>query len=87
PRNTIAPYGFALSFTGMLAVFAFGALGKPATLVSTCFAVIAVLSLPGLLLSLVALWWRPRRLAGWGVALGLFGSLNLAAIAFSLRWF
>jgi len=46
---------------------------------------IAFLCLPGLLFSIAGLFRPPRRLAGWGVALGVFGSLYLPTFYLSLR--
>ena len=72
-RNPIARAGFLISLTGVLALFAsVGPLGPSG---SRIFACIAFVSFPGLVISGKGLFRSPRRLAGWGVALGVFGSL------------
>jgi hypothetical protein len=43
---------------------------------------LAFLAIPGLLVSLVALCWQPRRTAAWGVGLSLFQTLYLPTFYF-----
>ncbi len=82
--NHIARIGFFTSLTGVLALFAVGPFGSLIATVSMC---VAFVSLPGLIISGVGLFRRPRRLAGWGVALGIFGSLYLPTFYLSLFHF
>lgn len=44
----------------------------------------AFLSFPGLILSAIGLFGQHPRLAGWGVVLGLLGTMNLPTLIFSL---
>ncbi|QDU54093.1 hypothetical protein Pan181_02730 [Aeoliella mucimassa] len=45
-------------------------------------ALFVLLSVPGLILSLIGLGSRPRRLAGWGVGLGIFCCMYLGTLLF-----
>lgn len=81
-RNPIARVGFLISFTGVLALFA--SVGPFESSVSRIFACIAFVSFPGLIVSGIGLFRSPRRLAGWGVALGIFGSLYLPTFYLAL---
>lgn len=72
--NPIGRVGFFLSLTGVISLSAIGHFGP---LISTIAMCIAFASLPGLMISFVGLFRRPRRLARWGTALGIFGSLYL----------
>gem|GEM_PF-1647484 len=80
-RNTIGRIGFGLSVVGVLGVFVIGFFGPP---VSTVGVYASFLSLPGLGVSAVGLSGKPKRLAGWGLGLGIFGSLFLPTIFLSL---
>ena len=83
-RNPIGRIGFLTSLTGVLAVIAVGLFGSLITTFAMC---VAFVSLPGLVISGVGLFREPRRLAGWGVALGIFGSLYLPTFCLSLFHF
>jgi len=72
--NPIGRVGFFLSLTGVISLFAIGHFGP---VISTIAVGVAFVSLPGLMISFVGLFRRPRRLARWGIALGIFGSLFL----------
>ena len=74
PQNKLARVGFVLSLIGVVAVFLVGPFGPLVGIIGMCM---AFLCLPGLAVSAVALRHQPRRLARWGVALGIFGSLYL----------
>ena len=69
---TWARIGFVTSLVGVAGVFiaSFSVIGVW----------LAFLCVPGVLFSIVGLFCRPRRLAAWGVALGLFGSLYLPTL-------
>jgi hypothetical protein len=79
--------GFALSLIAVLAIFV---AGDPAIRLFGFFgivrlglritAVVACLSIPGFLTSLIALCNEPRRLAIWGVLLGAFGALYVPTL-------
>lgn len=84
PRNPIGRIGFFTSLTGVLALFAVGPFGSVIATVAMC---VAFVSFPGLIISGVGLFREPRRLAGWGVALGIFGSLFLPTFYLSLFHF
>lgn len=73
--------GFHTSVTGLLAMFAISPFG---TTIGTIATFVAFLSLPGLIFSAIGLFGQRRRLAGWGLVLGLFGTLNLPTLIFSL---
>ena len=84
PSNSIARIGFFASLTGVVSLFAIGPFGSLISTVSSC---VAFVSLPGLIISCLGLFYRPRRLAGWGVAMGIFGCLYLPTIFLSLFHF
>jgi len=79
--NRIACAGFLTSVTGLLAMFAISPFGSMISIIATF---IAFLSLPGLILSTIGLFGQRSRLAGWGVVLGLLGTMNLPTLIFSL---
>lgn len=79
--NTLASVGFFTSLTGVLALFAIGPFGSMIDIAGAC---VAFVSVPGLVFSVSELFWKPRRLAGWGAALGIFGSLYLPALYLTL---
>ena len=81
PQNNLGRTGFVLSLTGVFGLFLAGPFGA---LISTVAMYVAFLSLPGLVISAVGLGRQPRRLAAWGVALGIFGSLYLPTFFLSL---
>lgn len=76
-RNHLAYIGFFTSLAGVLAELAVGRFDSWIGIIPMY---VAFASLPGLIISGIALFHKPRRLAGWGVVLGLFGSLNLSTI-------
>jgi len=80
-RNICARIGFVTSLVGVAGVFLVGPFGPS---VSGIGMRIAFLCVPGLLLSVAGLFRPPRRLAGWGVALGVFGTLFLPTFCLSL---
>lgn len=73
--------GFMLSLLGVVGLCA---TGWTAPNVSTVAAHISFLCLPGFIVSLVGLLRPPRRLAAWGIGLGMFGTLYLPTIYLSL---
>jgi hypothetical protein len=79
--NGIAYAGFLTSAIGLLAMFAISPFGPMIGIVATF---VAFLSLPGLILSVIGLSGQRRRLASWGVVLGLLGTMNLPTLILSL---
>lgn len=73
----IVHVGFKASVIGLITMLAIGSSG---VFVGTIVVFTAFLSLPGLILSSIALFGNPSRLAALGVALGLFGTLNLPTL-------
>lgn len=71
--NRMGRVGFFLSLTGFLALCALPILGALA-------GTLAFATLPGAIISAVALLQPPRRLAAFGLALGLFGCAYLPTI-------
>lgn len=84
PRNRLARVGFVFSVIGVLAVFLVGPFGPLLGTIGMCM---AFLCLPGLALSVMGLRHQPRRLACWGVALGVFGSLYLPTFCHAMSVF
>ena len=80
-RNVFGRIGFSLSLAGVIGLFVVGLFGPAVSLVGMC---ISFLCLPGLVLSIVGTFRTPRRLAGYGVALGVFGSLYLPTFYLSI---
>jgi len=80
-RNVVGSVGFSLSLIGVLGLFLVGPFGPVIGAVGMCM---AFLCLPGLVASIVGLFSTPRRLAGWGLALGIVGSLYLPTIYLSM---
>lgn len=81
PRNILGTIGFYLSIAAFTGGMSVGSFGHTLAVIGMC---VAFLALPGLLVSLVALCWPPRRLAAWGAGLGFFQSLYLPTFYFSL---
>ncbi len=77
----MARIGFATSLLGVTGVFMVGPFGPSVSLVGIC---VTFLCVPGLLLSIAGLSRPPRRLAGWGVAVGVFGLFYLPTFCHSL---
>ena len=84
PSNPIARIGFFASLTGVVSLFAIGPFGSLFSTVASC---VAFVSLPGLIISCLGLFYRPRLVAVWGVAMGIVGSLYLPTIYLSLLRF
>ena len=76
-RIRLGHIGLALSLLGVLGVCLAGPI--------FAFAWLAFLSVPGFLISLMGLVRPPRRVAAWGTALGLFGSLYVPTIYLAIR--
>lgn len=85
--NHIGRIGFTFSLIGLLSLFALSAVEPFGTLVSTAAIWATFLSLPGLFISGLAMIRYPSRLAGWGVVVGLFGSVYLPTIYLTLSGF
>ncbi len=79
--NTLGRVGFALSLVALLGLLLVGPFGSTVNTIGMC---ISVLCLPGLVTSVVALRHRPRRLAGWGIAVGIFVALYLPEFYLSM---
>lgn len=78
--NSLGRIGFLISLTGIA-----GLLTTPfGPGIGTVGARVAFLALPGTLVSSIGLIWHPRRLAKWGVALGVFCSMYLPTLYLSL---
>jgi hypothetical protein len=80
--NRIGQLGFAISMVGFISLFAVGPFGRTISMIAAC---IAFAALPGLIISSIGLFFRPRSVAAWGVALGIITSLYLPTIYLSLR--
>ena len=79
--NALGRIGFTLSLIGFAGVLVVGPLSP---LISTVGMCLAFLCLPGLLVSIVGVFRNPKRLAKWGIGLGLFGSFYLPTFYLSL---
>lgn len=79
-RNQFGRIGFFVSLTGFVGVCA-TSFGPP---IATFAACLAFLSLPGMIISIVGLFFQRRQLAKRGVALGILDSLYLPTIYLSL---
>lgn len=73
--------GIMLSLFGVAGVLLTGPFGP---FINNISMRVALLSLPGLIISTIGLWQKPGRLAGWGVALGIIGSLYLPTFYLSM---
>ena len=81
PRNLVGGIGLFVSLMGFMGVVVVGPLGP---IVSSIGMRLAFLCLPGLLVSVIGVFRKPRRLAAWGVALGVIGSLYLPTFYLSI---
>ena len=81
PQNALGTIGFYLSLIALIAGMSVGPFGDTLAVVGMC---VAFLALPGFFISLVALCWRPRWLAAWGLGLGFFQSLYLPTLYLTL---
>jgi len=79
--NTLGRVGFVLSLVALLGLLAVGPFGSTVNTFGMC---ISFVCLPGLVTSVVALRHRPRRLAGWGIAVGIFVALYLPTFYLSM---
>ena len=79
--NRFGQAGFLMSLMAICGVFAAGPFGEPVTLVGTG---LAFLALPGIVLSAIGLRRSPRRLAAWGLIIGLVGALYLPTFSLAL---
>ena len=79
--NTWGQVGLLLSggsFCGLAMV------GHFSTTINFIASLVVLLSLPGMLVSLVGLFYTPRRLAAWGFALGLFCAMFISTLFWGL---
>ena len=79
----VACVGFVFSVVGAVALLAAGSSTPFIRGIAMC---IAFSSLPGPLFSAIALFRGPRRLAAWGLALGLFGTMCLPTVVLAMTW-
>jgi len=79
-KNAVADVGFALSVAGVIGLSLFFLSGLSKWVVPIA-SVLTLLSVPGLLASLLVLCFaRHKRRAVWGASLGLLGSLYVPTI-------
>ena len=83
-RNLAGRIGFSLSLIGVIGLCLVGPFGP---LIGTIGIYITFLCLPGLVTSVVGMFRTPQRLARWGVALGVFGSMYLPTFYLTLSAF
>jgi len=79
--NVVGCVGFSLSLVGVIGLFLVGPFGPVSATVGMNMTFLCV---PGLVASIVGLIRTPRRLAGWGIVLGIFGSLYLPTFYLSI---
>ena len=72
--NRLGQLGLIASIIGLTGLFLIGPFRYEPIRYLTLF------SLIGLVLSLLALWWTPRKSAKWGLLLGIIGSLYLPTV-------
>ncbi|MGQ0634633.1 MAG: hypothetical protein ACT4QC_08480 [Planctomycetaceae bacterium] len=83
-RNPLGQAGFIASLLGVCGIAIVGPFGEAATLVGVS---IAFLTLPGIVLSAMGLRRNPRRLAAWGLLMGIGGAMYLPTFGLALfRW-
>src|SRR5687768_2013158 len=80
-QNWIGALGFALSVAATVGLISVGPTGR---FISTIGMYLTFLCLPGVLVSLVGIATRPRRLAAWGIGLGIFCSFYLPTFYLAL---
>jgi len=78
--NRLGRLGFTVSIIAAIGLFAIGPLAAFGSTVSIAGTCLAFLAIPGLIISAVGLFSRPRRLARWGCMLGLYVSLHLPTL-------
>ena len=66
---------------GFVGVAVVGLLGPIVSVVGMC---LAFLCLPGLVVSIMGVFHTPKRLAKWGIGLGILGSLYLPTFYLSM---
>ena len=79
--NPVGRVGFIVSLAGFTGVAVVGPLGPTVSAVGMC---LAFLCLPGLVVSIFGVFRTPKRLAKWGIGLGLLGSLYLPTFYLSM---
>ena len=79
--NHIGRVGFTLSLVGFAGVAVVGSLGPVLSAIGMC---VAFFCLPGLVVSTFGVFRTPKRLAKWGIGLGLLGSLYLPTFYLSM---
>jgi hypothetical protein len=79
--NRLGRAGFFLSLAGICGVAFVGPFGQTVALIGI---VLTFLSLPGIVLSAIGLCGSPRRLAAWGLLIGIAGALYLPTICLAL---
>lgn len=80
-RNLVGLIGFSLSLVAVIGLFFLGSFGAVASKFEMS---VTFLCLPGMIVSIVGLFRKPRRLAAWGVNLGIFGFLYLPTLYLSM---
>ena len=80
-RNPLGKAGFFASLIGIFGVAIVGPFGET---VARAGISIAFLTLPGIVLSAIALRRSPRRLATWGLLIGIAGAMYLPTFCLSL---
>ena len=73
-QNRVGRAGFFVSLAGFCGVAAVGPFGDIVTAIGIA---LTFLSLPGIVLSVMGLRQTPRRLAAWGLVIGIAGVLYL----------
>jgi hypothetical protein len=72
--NPVGKAGFFASLLGICGVAIVGPFGEAVSLAGFSM---AFLTLPGILLSAIGLGHRPRRLAAWGLVIGIASAMYL----------
>jgi hypothetical protein len=80
-RNPLGQAGFFTSLLGICGVAIVGPFGEAVTVAGIS---IAFLTLPGIVLSAIGLRRSPRRLATWGLLIGIVGAMYLPTFCFVL---
>lgn len=80
-RNRLGQAGFFASLLGFCGGAFVGPCGEAATLAGAC---VAFLSLPGIVLSAAGLRRSPRRLASWGLLIGIAAAMYLPTFYLTL---
>ena len=80
-RNPLGQAGFFVSLLGICGVATVGPFGNAVTIAGMS---IAFVSVPGIVLSAMALRRSPRRLAIWGLLIGIAGAAYLPTFCLAL---